>query len=69
VARAAERRVEDERGGRGVEADDRRDACDRRVRERLGDEDGPHGETGDDVPAQPRASYFARDGKSSPLMA
>lgn len=40
--RAAEGRVEDEGGRRGVEADDGRDAPDRRVRERLRDQDGLH---------------------------
>ena len=42
VARAAEQRVEQQRGRRGVEADDRRDAGDRRVGQRLGDEHRPH---------------------------
>ena len=54
VARAAEGGVEDQRRRRGVEADDRRDAGDRRVGERLGDEHRPHGEPGDQVAAQPR---------------
>src|SRR6185295_3515359 len=55
VAGAAERRVEDQRRGRGVQADDGRDARDRGVRERFRDEDRPHGEAGDDVAADPRA--------------
>ena len=54
VAGAAERRVEDERRRSRVEPDDRGDAGDRRVGERLGDEHRPDREAGDDVAAQPR---------------
>ena len=53
VARAAEGGVEDQRARRGVEADDRRDAGDRRVGERLRDEHRPDRQPGDDVAAQP----------------
>ena len=53
VAGAPERGVEDQRAGRRVEADDRRDTGDRRVRERLRHEHRPNGQSGDDVAAQP----------------
>ncbi len=49
MARAAERRVEDQRARRGVEADDGGDAGDRCVRERLGHEHRPHREPGQEI--------------------
>ena len=61
VPRAAERGVEDQRAGRGVEADHRRDAGDRGVGERLGHEHRPHGQPGDQVAAQPRAVVALRE--------
>ena len=54
VARAAEGGVEDQRARRGVQADDRRDAGDRRVGQRLRHQHGPHRQAGDQVAAQPR---------------
>ena len=52
---AAERGVEDQRRGRGVEPDDRRDTGDGRVGERLGHEHRPDGQAGDEIAAQPPA--------------
>ena len=71
VAGAAEGGVEDQRRRRGVEADDRRHAGDRRVGERLGDEHRPHGEPGDEVAAEPRpvvAGKRAEDGAGSRVL-
>ena len=63
LARAAERRVQDQRAGRRVQADDRRDAGDRGVGERLGNEHRPDGQPGDQVAAQPRALVAAQGGE------
>ena len=52
---AAERRVQEQRTGCRIEADDRRDARDRGVRERFGHEHCPDRQPGDDVAAQPPA--------------
>ena len=53
VARAAEQRVEDQGRDGGVQADDRRDAGDRGVGERLRDQHRPHGQAGEHVAADP----------------
>ena len=50
-------------------ADDRRDAGDRGVGERLRDQHRPHGEAGDGVAAQPRAVDPRSDAKSSGIRA
>ena len=54
VSRAAECRVQEQGARRRIEADHRRHAGDRRVGQGLRDEDRPHGQARDDVPAQPR---------------
>jgi hypothetical protein len=59
MARAAERRVEQQRSRRRVETDDRRDAGDRGVGERLGNEYRPYRQAGEEVAAQP-AAFIAR---------
>lgn len=51
---APQRGVQDQRAWRGVQADDRRDAGDRCVGQRLGHQHSPHRQPGDDVAAQPR---------------
>ena len=60
VARAAEGGVQQQRRRRRVQADDGRDAGDRRVGERLGHQHRPHREPGDQVAAQPRAVVAAQ---------
>ena len=60
---AAERRVEDQRGRGGVQADDRRDAGDRGVGQRLGHQHRPDGQPGDDVAAQPAPVVSAERGE------
>ena len=67
--RAAERGVQQQRAGRGVEADDRRDVRDARVRERLGDEDRPDGESRDQVAAKPAPVIAAKRGEEPRLRA
>ena len=54
-ARAAKGRVQQQRAGRRVEADDRRDVRDARVRERLRNQDRPEREARDQIGAKPRA--------------
>ena len=51
--RAAHGGVQHKRARRGVKADNRRHLGDARVRERLGDEDGPERQAGDQITAQP----------------
>jgi hypothetical protein len=49
LARATERRVQEQGSGRGVQPDDRRDSRNRCIRERLGHQHGPHGQARDEV--------------------
>jgi hypothetical protein len=53
VPGAAERGIEDERARRGIQTDDGRHAGDRRIRKRLRNEHGPHGDSRDDVAPKP----------------
>ena len=62
VARAAESRVEEQRARRGVQPDDRRDACDRRVGECLGHEHRPDRQPRDDVAADPTSVVAPQPG-------
>ena len=54
MLRRAEQRVQHQRRRRRVQTDDRRDAGDRRVGERLGNEHRPQRETRDHVARHPR---------------
>ena len=61
-ARRAEQRVDHHRHERGVEADLQRQARDRGVGHRLGDDHGGRGQARDDVEAQPFARVLAQPG-------
>ena len=66
VAGAAEHRVEHERGDRGVQPHHRRHPGDGGVRQGLGDQDGPHGEPGDEVCSRPRSAVAVQRREEPP---